>query len=72
MNATKEQTKAALQVVVAVAEAIRELKSIPSGHLYARLMDKLSLDQYNSIIGLLKRQGLVSESNYLLTWIEPD
>lgn len=63
---SKEQ--AALQIVKAVADAIRELGQVPSGELYARLMDKISLADYEFIISTLKSAGVVSESNNLLTW----
>lgn len=63
---------AAVEIIMAVAEAIRSLKSVPSGHLYARLMGSLTLDDYQSIIGVLKRTGLVSESGHLLTWTGPN
>ena len=58
-----------IRIVAAIAEAIRDLGSVPSGHLYARVMGILSLDQYNQVIGILKKQGLVTESHYELTWI---
>ncbi len=60
-------------MVAAVAEAIRELKSVPSGHLYARLMGKLTLDEYESILDAIKKAGLISEDrSNLLTWIGPE
>ena len=68
---SKQQQEAVVQIVKAVSESIRELGSVPSGHLYAQLMGILNLDQYNQIIGILKRSGLVSESNHLLEWIGP-
>ena len=66
-----EQLKAGFKVIQAVAEAIRAAKKIPSGHLYAALMGKLTLDQYQSIINTLKGTGLVTESFHELTWVEP-
>ena len=68
---TKEQVKAALDTLRAVAEAIRQLKQIQSGYLYAQLMGHMDLATYEKIIGHLKRAGLVKEENHLLTWIEP-
>lgn len=62
---------AAVEIIMAVAEAIRSLKSVPSGHLYARLMGSMTLDDYQAVIGVLKRTGLVSESAHLLTWTGP-
>lgn len=70
----KEQAenKAVLDIVLAVCEAIRELGEVPSGHLYARLMGMLSLEQYTRILDVLKNAGLVKEENsHLLKWIGP-
>ena len=49
----------------------RELGEVPSGHLYARLADKITVAQYGQVIEILKRSGLVRESGaHLLTWIK--
>lgn len=64
-----EQEKAALQVIAAVADAIRELKEVPSGHLYAHLMGRMSLESYNKIISILKDAGMITERNHVLRWI---
>jgi hypothetical protein len=66
---TSAQVKAAVQVVVAIGETIKELGSVPSGHLYAQLMGRMSLDTYNKIIGVLVKTGAVKEEGYLLTWV---
>ena len=66
---TQNDVKAALGILRAVADAIRELGEVPSGHLYAHLMSKLSLEQYEQVIGVLKQAGLITESNHLLTWV---
>jgi hypothetical protein len=68
--ATKEQAKALIQIVQAIADTIKELKEVPSGVLYAHLMGKMSLDNYQYIIGILKESGKVKESNHLLSWQE--
>jgi len=68
---TRQQVTAAIQIVAAVAEAIRGLGSVPSGHLYAQLLGKVTLEQYRQIIATLKRAELVSESNHMLHWIGP-
>lgn len=65
------KAKAIVAVIEAVSDCIRELGSVPSGHLYAQLMSKLNIDQYTAIISFLKDAGLVKESGYLLTWIGP-
>lgn len=65
------QEKAAMEIVLAVGQAIKELGSVPSGHLYARLMGNMSLDTYNKVIALLKKVGAVKEEGHLLTYIGP-
>lgn len=69
MTITKVEMSAAIRTAQAVAEAIRELKEVPSGQLYVHLMGIMSLDQYTAIISALKKAGVVSESNHLLKWI---
>lgn len=64
-----EKARAALAVVAAVAEVIRELGTVPSGDLYARVMGHISLEEYEKLIGILKGTGLVSESAHQLKWI---
>lgn len=67
---TAEQKKSALaEALQLLYEAIRDLGGVPSGHLYARLMGHMTLDQYNSLIGLLKTYGMVKETNFYLTAI---
>lgn len=42
-------------------------EGMPSGHLYAALMGRMTLDHYNDILSILKGCSLVSESGYFLT-----
>jgi hypothetical protein len=57
---------------MAVAEAIRELGEVPSGHLYARVMPYVSASAYDRILGILIEAKLVRRSgSHLLTWIGP-
>ena len=72
MQPTKEQIKAAFEMTAAVAEAIRELGSVPSGELYARLMPHLDFPTYEKLIATLKGAGLVAEDkSHLLRWVGP-
>jgi len=71
MTATKEQVKAALETVRVIADAIRELGSVPSGELYARVMPHLDLATYDQVIQTLKNCGLVTEAAHVLTWTGP-
>lgn len=69
---TSQGVAAAVATVAAVAEAIQELKEVPSGHLYAQLMGVMDLRTYNAVISALKKAGLITESNHLLTWVGGD
>lgn len=52
-----------------LGEAIQELKRVPSGHLYARVMGHINIDQYNEAISILKDRGLVQEKSFELIWV---
>jgi hypothetical protein len=64
-----EQIQSAITAVSEIGKVIREVKRIPSGHLYAQLMGVLSLEKYEMVINLLKKTGLVTEQNNELIWI---
>lgn len=67
---TEQQVKAALAMCQAMAEAIRDLGSVPSGHLYAQVMGHMDLPTYDRIIDTLIRTGLVrKDASHLLTWV---
>jgi len=68
MNAEK-RTDLAAKYAIAIAQAIHDLGSVPEGHLYARLMDKLDLSQFTALIDCIVNTGLVKRSpSHLLTW----
>ena len=69
--ATKTQVKAALDTVFALAEAIRSLKQVPSGVLYAQVMPHMDFDCYMKAVEMLKRTGLVEEDMHVLRWVDP-
>ena len=74
-----EQYDAALQTIRVVADCIRDitlansdgLGGVPSGHLWARLDGRMTFETYTSIIGILKRAGLIEERSHLLIWKGP-
>ncbi len=71
---TDPKTAAAgtVRALAALAEAIRDLGSIPAGHLYAHTCGAWSLDTFQALLGVLKRAGLVSEDGFhVLTWTGP-
>jgi hypothetical protein len=65
---SKQEITAALQKIKLIADAVKEAGSIPSGHLYAAVMSAFTLDEYQKIVGLLKKTDLVSEAANVLTW----
>lgn len=66
---TREQVVDGVQTVAAIAEAIRELGTVSDGTLYAALMGKLDIGQYQAIIAILVKAGLVSNNGHQLRWI---
>lgn len=71
MSLTKEQIKAALEVLRTVADTIRELGSVPNGELYTQMMPFIDLATYNKVIETLKGAGLVKEELHILKWVGP-
>ena len=66
---TQAQVNAAKQLALAIRDAIRDLKEVPSGHLYARVMHIVPLEMYESIISALVHTNLVERTNgHLLRW----
>jgi hypothetical protein len=53
---------------IAIAEALQELHEVPNGVFYARVMQFVDAQTYNTIIDTLKRAKLVDEKNHVLTW----
>lgn len=66
-----QEAKAAVEMVLAVSDCIRDLRQVPSGELYSRLMGFMSMDGYNTVIDMLKRAGVITVSNHLITWVGP-
>lgn len=69
-----QQQAAAWLVIAAIRDAIREAgpNGVPSGHLYAALSGRLSLDVYTEIIHVLKSTRVVTESGHVLRYVGPD
>ncbi len=65
----KEVASAAMRLALAVAEAIKAVGRIPSGHLYALFMEKgMTIETYEAIVGCLKRSRVVREVANELIW----
>lgn len=65
---TDKQLAAIRFVAAAILEAITAAgdRGIPSGHLYAMLMDKMDLDSYNKFIEALAKHGKITNEGHLL------
>lgn len=65
---TAAETVEAFMFVATLGQAIAEAgeHGIPSGHLYAMVMDLVSLQLYERALGILKRTGIVTEENRIL------
>ena len=64
--------QAALEILLAVANAIKELGTVPSGHLYAQLMSSgMSLENYQAILKVLEGAGAIEIKNHLITYVGP-
>ena len=66
---TKQQIKGTVEIIKAVADAICDLKRVPSGHLYTRVMNALDIHQYQRVIEIIKDAGLIRIENDELIWI---
>lgn len=77
MNANKDkadlrsQVKAVVGTVLAVAEALRALRRVPSSTLYAHVCGLMDFAAYTRTVDTLKEAGLVRESNHILFWTGP-
>jgi transcriptional regulator GlxA family with amidase domain len=63
---------AAVGALLAFAEAIRALGSVPSGVFYANVMGSVDLDQYQTAIRTLTSAGLIEVKSDVIRWIGPN
>jgi hypothetical protein len=66
---TTDEVSSAINAIKSVADCIKELGQVPNGVLYSQLMGVMSLNQYNQIIGILERSGVIENRNNLLVWV---
>ena len=67
-------TKASVLVLPVIEDAVKDSKATtfggaPEGHLYAAVSGLLGLDEFQSIIAVLKAEKKVKVSYHLVTWI---
>jgi hypothetical protein len=65
---TTDEVSSAINAIKSVADCIKELGQVPNGVLYSQLMGVMSLNQYEQIIGILSRAGVIENRNNLLVW----
>ncbi len=65
MSATEKRIT---EIVFVLAETIKELGTVPSGHLYAACMANVSFDEYTLAISAMKRLNWITEKSHLITW----
>lgn len=58
-----------LTEVIRVATEKTQLKGVAAGHLYAALMDKMSLTTFNKAIAALQELGVVKREHNLLSYL---
>lgn len=52
----------------AILETLHEIpEGVPSGHMYAALMGRTSLEEYEALLEIAKRGGLVDVKSHLVT-----
>jgi hypothetical protein len=57
-----------LNIARVVAETVRECGEAPSGTLYAGLMGVTTLEEYEAVIAMLVRTGIIAKRGHLLIW----
>lgn len=66
---TREEFRAVIQALLALADAIRELREVPAGHLYAHVASYMTADQFNRAVDLFIRAKVVERRNNVLYWV---
>lgn len=58
-----------------LSDTIRDLKEVPSGHLYAAMTslipEEYDLDLHMDILNAMEEAGLVKVENHLVKWVGP-
>ena len=69
---TPKQISAAATVVIAIIEAVREAKRIPSGTVYTLLMTQgCTLSQFTALEAIALKSGMIARKGHQLVWIGP-
>ena len=71
METEKERIHRGLDVLMALAEVIRDAGTAPKGPMYAALMSRLSLEGFERALGILERAGVIRQTIETVTWTGP-
>lgn len=72
MPSATEAVITAFNVILAVADVVRESGTTPAGPVYAALAAKgMSLQAFEKVIGTLQSAKLVRRDGDLLVWVGP-
>jgi len=55
-----------LKIALAIYQTVAELGFVPSGTIYAALMNQIDLQTYQDLIQMLKDIGKIKEVNHVL------
>lgn len=66
---TPEQRRAAILVIQVIADIIRTTSPTPAGHVYAGVMEHMSLQTFGWIIEGLVEAKVIRKEGHLLIWI---
>lgn len=59
----------AVTAITELGRLIKDVKRIPSGHLYAQLMSVLSLPAYQYMLDILVKGDMIKIENHEVIWI---
>ena len=65
--------KATLEIARVIIEAVKasdKTTGAPGGHLYAACMNIMSLDQFESLMGMLVRVGFLEKRGQCYFWLK--
>lgn len=66
---TKNEIAALINAVEAIRVALKELGTVPSGVFYTRVMQHLSIDNYNRVLDLLVQAKQITVTNHVITYV---
>ena len=69
MAVTAAEMSAGLDMIRAIIETVRELKSAPVGPLYAAMMGSMDLGSFNRMLDIALSTKLIRRDGHQLIWV---